>query len=197
MSSLRDGFKTIPLGPLAAAAYGSNDVRVGASSQLTSKSLKRLVQDTSAYPRMEPVAMPESPFLARVYDLTCDWVQDEWLVIDAIKREPSRNRKSLDLAIRESRLTLDTLASRLDNISQATLSRELRRLNAPSPGEIIRSTRLSFAKHLLVHTRMLVRDVALRAGYESPRHFSKMFARAFGVKPSEVRRNHIRQTAAD
>lgn len=196
MSSLPGSFRSIPLGPLAAAAYGSNDVRVesGAASQHMAKSLKRAAQDTPPYPRMEPVAKPDSPFLARVYELTCSWVQDEWLIIDAIKRGPGRNRTSTEIAIRESRLTLDTLASRLDNISQATLLRELRKLDAPSPGEIIRITRLSFAKHLLIHTGLLVREVALRAGYENERHFSEMFAREFKCKPSEFRRNHIRLT---
>jgi len=147
------------------------------------------------YPPMPPVARPESPFLARVYELTCNWIQEEWLIIDAIKRDNSRSAKASQQAIKETRLTLDNLAKRLDNISQATLLRELRKLNGPSPGEIIRITRLHFAKHLLIHTRMLVRDVALRAGYDNERHFAEMFAREFQSKPSEFRRNHVKQTA--
>ena len=144
---------------------------------------------------MDPVATPKSPFLSRVYDLTCRWVQEEWLVIDAIKRDTSRGAKSSLQAIREARLTLDNLAKRLDNISQATLLRELKKLNAPPLGEIIRITRLHFARHLLIHTRMLVRDVALRAGYDNQRHFAERFAREFGCRPSEFRKRHVEQTA--
>lgn len=147
------------------------------------------------YPPMAPVATPKSPFLARVYDLTCRWVQDEWITIDAIKRDTTRGGRSSQQAISETRLTLDNLAKRLDNISQATLLRELKKLNAPSPGEIIRVTRLHFARHLLIHTRMLVRDVALRAGYDNERHFSERFIREFGCRPSDFRRRHIEQTA--
>lgn len=144
---------------------------------------------------MLPVSAPKSPFLARVYDLTCRWIQQEWIIIDAIKRDSSRSGKATLQAIDDARLTLNNLAKRLDNISQATLLRELRKLNAPPPGEIIRVTRLHFARHLLIHTRMLVRDVALRAGYDNERHFSEMFTREFGCRPSDFRRQHVKQTA--
>lgn len=159
------------------------------------KSYKRPAEDTPPYPPMDPIARPESPFLARVYDLASTWVQQEWIVIDAIRRGTTRTGKHTQVAIQESRLTLDTFASRLDNISQATLLRELRKLNAPPPGEIIRLTRLHFAKHLLIHTRLLVRDIALRAGYDNERHFAEMFTREFKATPSRFRRLHVEQTA--
>lgn len=197
MSSLPGGFRSKGANPLAPSAYGSNDepFSEGSVTKPMGKSYKLPGDGTPPYPPMEPVAKPDSPFLARVYELTCRWVQEEWLIIDAIKRDTSRTGKGAQLAIQESRLTLDTLAKRLDNISQATLLRELKKLNGPSPGEIIRITRLSFAKHLLIHTRMLVRDVALRAGYDNERHFAEMFTREFTCRPSEFRRIHVRQTA--
>jgi len=140
---------------------------------------------------MEPIAFPSSPFVARVYGVTSKWVQEEWLVIDAIKRDSTRSAKATQLAIQERRLTLDNLAKHLDNISQATLLRELKRLNAPTPGEIIRITRLHFARHLLLHTRMLVREVALRAGYENRTHFTEKFNEEFGCSPATLRKRHI------
>lgn len=197
MSSLPGGFRSKGANRLAPSAYGSNDAPFteGSLSKPMAKTFIPPGDSKPPYPPMEPVAKPDSPFLARVYDLTCRWVQEEWLTIDAIKRDTSRTGKASEAAIRESRLTLDTLSKRLDNISQATLLRELKKLNAPPPGEIIRITRLSFAKHLLIHTRMLVRDVALRAGYDNERHFSEMFIREFSCKPTEFRRNHVQQTA--
>lgn len=142
------------------------------------------------YPPMDPVATPSSPFVARVYSVTCKWVQEEWLIIDAIKRDSSRSGKSTYHAIQENRLTLDNLAKRLDNISQATLLRGLKKCNAPTPGEIIRVTRLHFARHLLIHTHMLVREVALRAGYENRSHFTEKFNAEFGCSPAELRQRH-------
>lgn len=197
MSSLSGGFRSNRGEPLAPQQSGSND---GHSSAITPsaqmpKTYKLPAESASAYPPMEPLLVPGSPFLARVYDLICRWVQEEWIIIDAIKRDANRSGKSAERAISESRLTLDTLAKRLDNISQATLLRELKKLNAPAPGEIIRLTRLHFAKHLLIHTRLLVRDVALRAGYDNERHFSEMFIREFDCRPSLFRRRHVEQTA--
>ena len=182
---------------LAPGAAASNDASrpSGIDSAPMSKPFKLPAGDTPPYPPMDPIATPKSPFLARVYDLTCRWVQEEWLAIEAIKRDPSRGAKSYVHAIKETRLTLNTLAKRLDNISQATLLRELRKLNAPPPGEIIRVTRLHFARHLLIHTRMLVRDVALRAGYDNERHFSERFVMEFGCRPSEFRKRNVEQTA--
>lgn len=197
MSSLPGGFRSSKNDPLASTASGSNDARPsdGSASHPMKKSFKYPADDTRPYPPMEPVERPDSPFLARVYELTCAWVQEEWIIIDGIKRDTGRSGKSSQAVIQESRLTLDTLAKRLDNISQATLLRELKKLNAPSPGEIIRITRLTFAKHLLIHTRMLVRNVALRAGYDNERHFAEMFIREFKCRPSDFRRQHVKQTA--
>lgn len=145
---------------------------------------------------MEPIQAPASPFLARVYELASVWVQEEWIAIDTIKRDASRSGKTVSAAaIKECRLTLDTLAKRLDNISKAKLLRELRKLNAPAAGEIIRLTRLHFAKHLLIHTRLMVREVSMRAGYDDDRHFAEMFQREFGCRPSDFRRDHVQQTA--
>lgn len=197
MSSLHGVFMSKRGNTLAPDVNGPKDAAhsSGINSPSMTKSFKVPAEDTRPYPPMDPVASPKSPFLARVYDLTCRWVQEEWLAIDAIKRDTARSAKASLLAIKETRLTLDNLAKRLDNISQATLLRELKKLNAPPPGEIIRITRLHFARHLLIHTRMLVRDVALRAGYDNERHFSERFIREFGCRPSDFRRRHVEQTA--
>ena len=138
--------------------------------------------------------VPTVPFLARVYELTYRWVQDEWQMLDTIKKAASQNGKSRNhhAALAEARLTPDTLATKLDNISEATLRRELKKLNAPAPGELIRQARIAYAKHLLIHTRLLIREVAARSGYEDERHFAELFAHEVQCLPSEFRRQHIR-----
>jgi len=147
--------------------------------------------DSLPFPAMGPIASSSSPYVNRVYDIVRVWVQKEWLTIEAIKRDAMKNGNTPEhkLAINNCRLTLDNLATRLDNISQATLLRELKRFDAPPPGEIIRATRLHFARHLLIHTRLLVRDVARRAGYSDPQHFKEMFMREFNCLPSDLRRD--------
>ncbi len=198
MTSFSGGFRSIRSNPLAPIKGHSKDAAISDTSIAPMpKSYKRPAQDTPPFPPMEPIVSPTSPFLARVYELTRHWVEEEWLILDAIKRDASCNGKNTThhTAIKESRLTLDNLANRLDNISKATLFRELQKLNAPPPGEIIRITRLHFARHLLIHTRMLIRDVAQRAGYDDDRHFAQMFTREFGCRPSDFRRTHVSKTA--
>lgn len=122
---------------------------------------------------MAPADKHPSPFLNRIYELTRRWIQEEWASIEALKLEAQRagSGKHLKAAIKEAGLSTETLATRLDNISQAKLRRELKSYGAPTPGEIIHAARVEFAKHLLTHTRLLVRDVAMRAGYADERFF--------------------------
>lgn len=177
-----------------ARTNGSTSSDQAPSSPMAQKRTYRLpAQDDAPYPAMTPPQPLGIPFLDRVYDLTQRWIQEEWLVITALKRDAARNgKKPIYLAaIEESRLTPDNLAKRLDNISQATLRRELKKLNAPSPGQIIRKTRIAYAKHLLTHTRMMVRDIAQRAGYENERHFGEVFATEENCSPTEYRRKHV------
>lgn len=150
----------------------------------------------TAYPRMPPVEPCPSPFLMRVHTLVREWVQDEWLVIDDIKRNAHRlgGNAQADAAINDARLTPDSLAKRLDNMSRSSLFRELRKLNAPPPAEIIRKARMEFAKHLLTHTRMLVRDIAQRAGFPHEEYFTRRFAQECKCTPIDFRRAHIETT---
>lgn len=151
----------------------------------------------TAYPRMEPLESLPSPFITRVYQLVREWVQDEWLAIETIKLNASRigGPAQLEAALRDARLTPDSLARRLDNISRSSLFRELRKLDAPPPAEIIRKARLEFAKHLLTHTRMGVRDISLRAGFPHEHYFARLFSKEYACSPSDFRRSHIASIA--
>lgn len=190
------GFRSSWCVALASSGRGSNDARPSAHSASLdmAKSTNLVPNDAPNYPPMAPVAVPEVPFLARIYEVSCKWTQDEWFIIEAIKREATRSgkNKNVGAAIMDARLTPQNLAKHLDNISHATLCRFLKNHKAPTPSAIIRQTRLHFARHLLTHTRLLVRDVALRAGYEDERYFSSMFQQEFSCLPSEFRRVHVK-----
>ena len=133
------------------------------------------------------------PFFGRVISMTERWIAAEWADREAIRRAAMKHgwteqhRTDYEAAI----LTVENLAHRLDNISISKLRRELRKLGAPTPGEIIRAARIDYAKHLLVTTRLLVREISERSGYDSEKHFATQFQRATGVTPSAYRRKGI------
>jgi len=136
------------------------------------------------------------PFLTRIHDLLYGWIEAEWLTRQRIEGEVRASgwttalRADYDAAT----LSVENLATRLDNISLSKLRRELRKLGAPTPGDLIRETRIAYAARLLVETRLLVREVAARAGYDSEKHFAEQFQRALGVTPSVYRRERIART---
>lgn len=140
----------------------------------------------------------KAPFLARTTILVLNWVQEEWAAIEKIKLEAAHhgwnnNRKD---ALSAAKLTTGNLASRLDNISEATLRRSLQRLNAPTPGDIIRLARIAYGQHLLIHTRIQIQDVSARAGYSDQRHFARAFMQVTGLSPTEFRKAHEKKHAA-
>jgi AraC-like DNA-binding protein len=132
------------------------------------------------------------PFVQRVHTIAREWVAAEWdtkqtIVRNAIALGWTSRRRDDHLAA--ATLTSQTLAARLDNISLSTLARALAQHGAPPPGKIIRTARLEYARDLLLTTKMMVRDIAHRAGYKSEKHFAEKFHAAFGCSPSEYRRS--------
>lgn len=142
-------------------------------------------------------ASQSDPFLARIRDLLTGWVEGEWPTRQRIEGEVRASgwTSALRTDYAAAALTVENLATRLDNISLSKLRRELRKLGAPTPGDLIREARIAYAARLLVETRLLVREVAARAGYDSEKHFTEQFHRAFGVTPSIYRRERIAKSA--
>ena len=142
-------------------------------------------------------AAQHDPFLSRIRGLLTAWIEAEWTTRQRIEGEVRATgwttalRADYDAAA----LTVENLATRLDNISLSKLRRELRKLGAPTPGDLIRETRIAYAARLLVETRLLIREVAARAGYDSEKHFAEQFQRTLGVAPSVYRREQIARTS--
>lgn len=145
----------------------------------------------------EIAASGPDPFLARIHELLSGWIEAEWLMRQRIEGEVRASgwTTALRADYAATALTVENLATRLDNISLSKLRRELRKLGAPTPGDLIRETRITYAARLLVETRLLVREVAARAGYDSEKHFAEQFHRALGVTPSVYRRERIARTS--
>ena len=145
----------------------------------------------------DPVPEPpyaQAPFFKRVQAVITAWTQSEWQRRDAVRRQGADEHWSqsrIAEAEAAETLTAANLAKAIDNISLTKLRRELRKIGAPSPGALIRNARMRHAKHLLVTGRLLIREVAVRAGYEKESHFTEVFTATVGVTPSEYRRLSI------
>jgi len=133
-----------------------------------------------------------NPFLKRVERTIDEWVETEWTrkekIISCTVRHAPKSRAA---ALAAATLTPERLAAQIDNISLSKLRRELSKVGAPSPGQLIRDARIAYATRLLIETRLMIREVRERAGYDNEKHFTTTFINATGLTPSEYRRQSI------
>lgn len=72
-------------------------------------------------------------------------------------------------------------------MSRSQLDRKLKVLTDHSPMEMLRNFRLRKAYELLTtDTNARVTEVCFQTGFKNPSHFSRLFAKEYGVPPSEV-----------
>ena len=83
-------------------------------------------------------------------------------------------------------LSLAEIASAV-GVHHVHLSREFRRHNNCTVGELIRRRRVEHACHLLAHTQMSLAEIALTCAFSDQSHFSLMFKRHMGMTPSKFR----------
>ncbi len=72
------------------------------------------------------------------------------------------------------------------SMSRTQLYRKFRSLTDRSPNDYFRSLRLHKAKDLLTGSEVTVAEAAYKSGFKNVSHFSRVFAREFGVKPREI-----------
>ncbi len=70
------------------------------------------------------------------------------------------------------------------NLSRTQLFRRLKPIIRQSPGSYIRTLKLQKAKELFETTDLRISEVAYRTGFETASHFTKVFTKQYGVKPS-------------
>jgi AraC-like DNA-binding protein len=108
--------------------------------------------------------------------------------VDALLMEDRFVSRAADLVRRqmgESGFGVEELAHAM-NLHSRTLQRKLKGLTDQSPGEFIRSIRMTEAHRMLQAGEGTVSEVAFRVGYTEPTHFSRSFRRQFGIAPSEL-----------
>lgn len=72
-------------------------------------------------------------------------------------------------------------------ISRVTLNHRFQETMGTSLSEYFAATRERAATTLLTQSDLRTEDVALRAGFGTPRNFHRAFARRFGVSPGRYR----------
>jgi AraC-like DNA-binding protein len=83
------------------------------------------------------------------------------------------------------------------NLSTSRFTRLFRAVTGDSPARYIQMRRLERARLLIERTFLTVKEVMGRVGYNDPSHFTRDFARQYGVTPSRVRATHPRLETAD
>ncbi|NJN42917.1 MAG: helix-turn-helix transcriptional regulator [Flammeovirgaceae bacterium] len=69
-------------------------------------------------------------------------------------------------------------------MSRTQLFRRLKPIIRQSPGSYIRTLKLQKAKELFETTDLRISEVAYQTGFETASHFTKVFTKQYGVKPS-------------
>ena len=82
--------------------------------------------------------------------------------------------------------SVETLSSAI-HLSQSQLNRKLKALTNLSANKLIRTIRLSHARHLLETTDDPVIAVAFDSGFSDPDYFSRVFKKELGLTPTEYR----------
>lgn len=72
-------------------------------------------------------------------------------------------------------------------ISRVTLNARFQEMTGTSLSEYFAAQRAVAATTLLVQSNLTTEDVAVRAGFGTPRTFHRAFARKFGVSPGQYR----------
>jgi AraC-like DNA-binding protein len=76
---------------------------------------------------------------------------------------------------------------RATGIGSSQLHALFRELTGYSPMEYLRRLRVEHARELLADDALSIKEVAARAGFSDPNHFSRVFARLDGVPPTAYR----------
>jgi AraC-like DNA-binding protein len=111
---------------------------------------------------------------------------------DQQRGEPGRRRAQLDRAVVLMRERLAERVSgadleRASGLGSSQLHALFRELTGYSPMEYLRRLRIELARELLADPSLSIKEVAARAGFSEPNHFSRVFSRIDGVPPTAFR----------
>ncbi len=97
----------------------------------------------------------------------------------------------IELNILNDNLSVEELGRQM-SISRGSLYNKVIMLTGKSPGEFIRSIRLKKAVYLLENSQMTISQICYEVGFNTPKHFTKLFKDEYNILPSAYI-NSIRQ----
>ena len=95
----------------------------------------------------------------------------------------------------ENMVSIQELASSV-GLSRRQLERLFMEKANSSPALVYRRMRLERARHLLLQTKAPLIDIALEVGFENASHFARLFRKAYGQSPTDLRTSTSREAAA-
>lgn len=116
---------------------------------------------------------------------------------DGIIATLSVDNKSAEFLARLSRAVNDNIAredlsvttlSKVMAMDRTVLYRRMVALTGQTPSAYIKTVRMNLAKRLLAETGLSIADIAQKAGFSSPKYFSRVFRDSFGLTPAEFRK---------
>ena len=100
--------------------------------------------------------------------------------------------EDIDLYIRDNLSNPDTSVESMSAhlcISRVQLYKRMISLMGTTPSEYLRAKRIKYAEHLLHSNEYNISEIAYKVGFNNPRYFSKYFQEAYGVTPSQYKKN--------
>ncbi len=141
----------------------------------------------------------ENNFYLEIQDRLRSHFNKEARVMERLRESPreaafmARVNAVINNHVSDTKFDVNKLADTM-NLSRTQLFRKLKPIIGQSAAGYIRSLRLQKAKELLETTELRVSEVAFLTGFETPSHFTKVFAKAFGIRPSVIARNQHAET---
>ena len=74
-------------------------------------------------------------------------------------------------------------------ISRVQLYKRMVSLTGTTPSEYLRAKRIKYAEHLMHNEDLNISEIAYKVGFNNPRYFSKYFQEAYGITPSQYKKN--------
>ena len=88
--------------------------------------------------------------------------------------------------IAKSEFTACTIAQVLA-LSRAQLDRRIKRLTGKTPSAYLLDRRMTYARELLLTTKMPIAEIAVACGFEDTSYFTRVFKQHYGSTPSAMR----------
>jgi len=114
-------------------------------------------------------------------------IQQERFVVTLLARRAALHARDVIKTDISRHFVLKDLARKVLT-NECALKKEFKKLFKITVYQYLLQCRMHHANNLLQTTRLKVKDIAIKCGYESPAGFINSFRRYYGVSPGQLRR---------